>query len=295
MTKLTNELHSIRLELNQRMAELMPIPSNLTARITESMRYSAISDGKALRPFFILTIGHIIGAPEKDLWPIACAIEMVHTYSLIHDDLPAMDNDTLRRGKPTNHIQFDEATAILAGDALLTKAFEVLSCPNWDMASEVKCRLVHALAKAAGAAGMIGGQMIDLIGEKQQLTEQQVRQMQALKTGELLSFSCLAPCLIQDCSDEIIKALQEYANCIGLLFQITDDLLDAEGESTVVGKTLHKDVNANKTTFITLFGIEQTRQMARDLAAQAINCVLPLGEKAHILQELTQLILTRKK
>ncbi len=295
MTKLISELSKIRFELNKRLGDLLPVPQDLTARVTEAMRYSAISDGKALRPFFVLTVGRLIGVADCDLWPIACAIEMIHTYSLIHDDLPAMDNDTLRRGKPTNHVQYDEATAILAGDGLLTKAFEVLSHPDWKMTSDAKCRLIYLLAKAAGVSGMIGGQIIDLIGEQQKLTEQQVRQMQLLKTGALLTFSCVAPCYVYRCSPETETALTEYASAIGLLFQITDDLLDSDGQTEIIGKTVHKDENANKTTFITLFGKERTRQMAYDLAQKAIDCVSPLGERATILQETALLILTRKK
>ncbi len=295
MTQLTSELNTVRIELNERLNQYLPVPTDLTARVTQAMRYSVLSDGKALRPFFVLTVGRILGIDEHNLWPIACAIEMVHTYSLIHDDLPAMDNDTLRRGKPTNHIQFDEATAILAGDALLTKAFEVLANPDWEIEASIKCRLIQMLARAAGATGMIGGQMIDLIGEKQRLSEEQVRQMQSLKTGELLRFSCLAPYELSPCDEKVRNALTDYANNIGLLFQITDDLLDAEGETAIVGKTLRKDQNADKTTFISLFGIENTRIMARELSQNAIHNAAILGENAIILQEMAQLILTRKK
>ncbi len=295
MTKLINKLVTVRNELNQRLNTYLPVPNDLTARVAEAMRYSAIGDGKALRPFLILTVGNIIGVDEKDLWPIACALEMVHTYSLIHDDLPAMDNDTLRRGKPTNHIQFDEATAILAGDGLLTKAFEILSTPDWHISAEIKCRLIQMLALAAGSTGMIGGQMIDLTGEKQRLNESQVCQMQTLKTGALLEFACTAPCELISCDEKIKTALKQYAAHIGLLFQITDDLLDAEGETTIVGKTLRKDENANKTTFISLFGIDKVREMAVTLTQNAVQCIAKTDYSTEVLQETAQMILTRKK
>lgn len=291
---LAQELYKIRTELDKRLDDLLPLPSNLTKRVVESMRYSVLGGGKALRPFLVLTVGGLLKIDETDLWPIACALEMVHTYSLIHDDLPAMDNDTLRRGKPSNHIQFDEATAILAGNALLTKAFEILSASNWPVNTDIKCQLINMLAHAAGSNGMIGGQMIDLIGEKQKLNESNLRQMQTLKTGALLEFACLAPCVLKP-NEEIETALKTYASNIGLLFQITDDLLDETGDEISVGKTLGKDKNAHKTTFVSFYGIDKARQIAQDLTYNAIQSISIFGEKGAILAEIAQLILTREK
>lgn len=295
MNNLTNDFTVIRRVLNDKLESVLPLPNDLTRRVVEAMQYSSISTGKALRPFFVLTIGNILGCSETDLWTVACSLEMVHTYSLIHDDLPAMDNDVLRRGKPTTHIQFDEATAILAGDALLTKAFELLTNPDWIVSPDKKCQLVHMLAKCAGSQGMIGGQMIDILGETITLSENQIRQMQILKTGALLEYACISPCILSHCSDEMLSSLKKYASHIGLLFQITDDLLDALGDDKIVGKTLHKDANAHKTTFITLYGIERVQELAHYHAQQAAQCVDIFGKEGNILKEVAYMIKQRNK
>ena len=292
---LTQALQQVRIELDKQLDRLLPVPSDLTGRVVQAMRYSTLGAGKALRPFFVLTIGRLLEIKEVNLWPIACALEMVHTYSLIHDDLPAMDNDILRRGKPSNHIKFDEATAILAGDALLTKAFEILSTPDWKIKSDIKCRLIYMLTQAAGSNGMIGGQMMDLISEKQTLNESEIHQMQTLKTGAMLEFACLAPCFLKPYNSQIETALKVYANHIGLLFQITDDLLDETGNETTVGKTLGKDKKAHKTTFISLFGLDKTRKMAESLANEAIRSAETFNEKGRVLADIARLILTRNK
>lgn len=294
MTDLKTELATIRAQLDIRLNQALPLPNDLTARVIEAMRYSAIGGGKALRPFLILTTGRLLGVKEEDLWPIAVSLEMIHTYSLIHDDLPAMDNDSLRRGKPSNHIQFDEATAILAGDALLTKAFEILSAPDWQIDDGKKCRLISLLSHYAGTQGMIGGQMIDLIGEKQSLTLSELKQMQQLKTGALLEFSCMAPCVLALCDSVKETALRRYADCIGLLFQMTDDILDETGQEALVGKTLGKDRKAKKTTFISLFGLNKARETARQLEEEAVQSVAVFGEN-NLLSALAHYILIREK
>ncbi|MBQ8557258.1 MAG: polyprenyl synthetase family protein [Alphaproteobacteria bacterium] len=295
MNNLTNNFISIRQELNHKLDIALPLPNDLTKRVVEAMKYASIGTGKALRPFFVLSIGKILGCLETDLWTIACSLEMMHTYSLIHDDLPAMDNDVLRRGKPTTHIQFDEATAILAGDALLTKSFELLTNPKWDISAKTKCQLVQMLAKYAGTQGMIGGQMIDILGEQTRLTENQIRQMQTLKTGALLEYACISPCILSQSSQEVFLSLKKYASHIGLLFQITDDLLDALGDAEIVGKTLHKDKQAHKTTFITLYGIEKVKEMAYDHTKQAIQSIDIFGKEGNILKDVAYMILERNK
>lgn len=293
--QLTNKFEIVRTQTNEDLNHFLPEQNDLTNRVWEAMRYSALSDGKALRPFLVWTVGQMLDCLPEALSRIACAVEMVHTYSLIHDDLPAMDNDTLRRGKPTCHIAFDEATAILAGDGLLTKAFEILSEPNCPMLAQQKCRIICELAKCAGASGMIGGQMIDMYGETKQLSEEEIYQMQALKTGKLLHFSCIAPCFISNCPMEEKIALVEYAHLLGILFQMTDDLLDAWGDEQTIGKSVRKDAKANKSTFVSLYGTEKTVERVQEICKQALEKLEIFGERAALLKSLTEYIAVRDK
>ncbi len=293
MSTLIHKLHETRRIIDQEIDRFLILPNDLTNRVIEAMRYSAIGSGKALRPFLVLTVGKILNLPISQAIAIGTALEMVHVYSLIHDDLPAMDNDTLRRGKPTTHVQFDEATAILAGDALLTKAFEILSRPESLPDPTIRCKLIFELSVAAGTQGMIGGQMMDLIGEKMPLNKSQIEQMQSLKTGALLKYACLAPAYATHSSENVLKALSQYADSIGLLFQITDDLLDVEGSPEIVGKTLHKD--GCKSTFISTLGIQKTKELASHLAKTARENLSLFKDQAHNLEEIIQFILSRKK
>lgn len=295
MSKLTLSLNETRRLIDEQFNLLLPLPKGKDARVVEAMRYSAIGGGKAFRPFLVLTIADMLDVPKEYALRVGTALEMVHTYSLIHDDLPAMDNDTLRRGKPTNHVQFDEATAILAGDGLLTYAFEVLSNPTTHPDASVRCRLVEELAKYAGFKGMVGGQMIDLIGEKIPLSLEKIHQMQSLKTGALLTFACTASAILARSNTQTVEALKTYAAAMGLMFQITDDLLDLEGDSAAVGKTLRKDGTANKSTFVSMLGAEAARQMAKELKKTADNALEIFGAKAELLKETTTFILTRNK
>ncbi len=294
-TKLKNELVETRRLTDALLDELLPLPTDKTARVVEAARYAALGGGKALRPFLLLTVGRLLGAPESALRRMAAALEMVHTYSLIHDDLPAMDNDICRRGKPTVHIQFDEATAILAGDALLTRAFEVLADEQTHPDAGVRCRLITTLAQAAGSAGMIGGQTLDLQGETTPLTPNEVTRMMALKTGCLLRYACLAPTFIVQTDKGTVDALTAYADKIGLLFQLTDDLLDKEGDAALVGKTLRKDEAAGKTTFIAQSGVQKTRETAERFMIEAQDALHPFGAAADLLRDTARLILERKK
>lgn len=290
-----NSLSEIRNIMNDEINQVLPIPASKDARLIEAMRYSAVSTGKALRPFLALTVGEMLGLEKQTAIRIGLAIELLHTYSLIHDDLPAMDNDSMRRGKPSNHIQFDEATAILAGDALQTKAFEVLLDPKTHENPKVRADLAMALAKAAGSEGMAGGQMMDLIGEKEALSLDEIERMQSLKTGALLHFSCVAPALAIGASPEVIEALTKYAKALGLMFQITDDILDVEGNAEMVGKTLRKDSNANKSTFVSILGLEKARELANNLKIQGKEALALFGDKAQALGEILDYILERKK
>lgn len=295
MERLENKLGETRRVMNEAIDRLLPIPAGREKRVVEAMRYSAISTGKALRPFLTMTIGEMLGVNKQTAIRIGAAIELLHTYSLIHDDLPAMDNDTLRRGKPTNHIQFDEATAILAGDALQALAFEVLSDPETHPDAAIRSRLVLELARSAGMNGMVGGQMLDLIGETTVLTLPEIERMQALKTGALLWFACMAPALTVPVPQEQSEALAQYAQAIGLLFQITDDILDVEGIVSSMGKTLGKDSEAHKSTFVSILGLEKAKSLAHNLADRGMAALSVFGNKADLLKDTITFILERKR
>ena len=294
MTTLINSLKNVRDELDIYFKSHIQDGSSVPSQVLEAMSYSFIGTGKALRPFLVLTIADMLGLEKKYALQIALAIEMVHTYSLIHDDLPAMDNDTLRRGKPTCHIKFSEATAILAGDALLTHAFEVLANEKTHPNALIRCQLITFLAKSAGIMGMIGGQMMDLEAEKKPRLENEIYKMQSMKTGALLKFSCIAPAIAAQKEQATIETLTNYANAIGLLFQITDDLLDETGSEQEVGKTLKKDKTAGKSTFLNIYGIEKTKELAQIMHKKALNSLdTPFLKQTTPLKELADFILTR--
>ena len=293
MSNFKDQLKEARAAVDQNLEKWLPLPNNLSARVVEAMRYASIGGGKAFRAFLILTTAKMFRLPEQNALNIATALEMVHAYSLIHDDLPAMDNDTMRRGKPTTHIQFDEATAILAGDALLTNAFEVLADESTHADGNIRSKLVQMLAHLAGKEGMVGGQMIDLIGEKQALNLEQIEMLQDKKTGALLMFACTASAVAAKASVTQLNALKTYAKCIGLMFQITDDILDVVGDSTIVGKTLGKDETETKSTFVSVLGLEAARQKAADLGVQAENALTLFGQEADPLKQAARFILER--
>jgi len=265
-------------------------------KLLEAMRYSSLSGGKRVRPFLVVATADLFGVARFKSLRAAAAIEMIHCYSLIHDDLPAMDNDALRRGMPTLHIKFDEATAILAGDALLTKAFEVLAAPETHPDANVRADLCLAFAKASGERGMVGGQMLDLIAEDKDLKFdiRAVTQLQRMKTGELISVSCEAGCLLAGASMEAHSLLKAYSGDIGLAFQITDDLLDVEGSAEEVGKAIRKDEAAGKATFVSLLGADPARNHANLLSEHAAKHLGFFGEKAELLQNLALFIVSRK-
>ena len=292
---LQTRMKDVRDIVNRELDRLLPIPETRDARLVEAMRYSAIGTGKALRPLLTLTVGEMLSLPFEQALRIGVAIELLHTYSLIHDDLPAMDNDTLRRGKPTNHIQFDEATAILAGDALQARAFEVLTDTAVIPDRSVQAALVAELAKAAGMNGMVGGQMMDLIGEKDPLNLDEIERMQSLKTGALLYFSCVAPAIANGESPETILALGKYAQAVGLIFQITDDILDVEGQTELVGKTLGKDSEAHKSTFVSILGMDKAKQLVLSLKQRGEEALTEFGFKADDLRDILTYIIERKR
>jgi farnesyl diphosphate synthase len=259
------------------------------------MRYSALSPGKRLRPLLVLASSRLFGVAGRSALQVAAAIEMVHAYSLIHDDLPAMDNSDLRRGRPTCHKEFDDATAVLAGDGLLTMAFEVLSHPDTHGDPAVRCELVSALAIAAGGAGMVGGQMIDLLAEKlPDLDIGAITRLQRMKTGALIAFACEAGALLAKAPAEPRTALRGYAHDLGLAFQIADDLLDVEGSAEETGKPVGADAAAGKATFVSILGTERARAQAELLVDQAVAHLDLFGQRAELLRQVARFVVNRR-
>ena len=274
--------------------QLLPPAVGAEGRVVEAMRYATMGGGKRIRPYLVINSALLFDVHSDYALRTAAAVEMLHCYSLVHDDLPAMDNSDLRRGRPTAHKQFDEATAILAGDGLLTMAFEVLSDPATHPDGHVRAELVHALAKAAGAAGMVGGQMIDLLAEHERLDIGAITRLQRLKTGEIIAFSCEAGGILGHAAPQLRSALISYAHDLGLAFQIVDDLLDAEGSAAETGKPVGADAAAGKATFVSILGLERARAQARLLGNQANGHLDVFGAKADPLRWMTEFVITRK-
>ncbi len=274
---------------------LLPRANGPEVRLHEAMRYAALGGGKRLRPFLALEGAKLFGVAESCAARVSAAIEMVHCYSLVHDDLPAMDNDDLRRGKPACHVQFDEATAILAGDALLTRAFEVLADADTHADPAVRVDLIRGLAVASGAEGMVAGQALDLAAEGQHLELGSVTRLQRLKTGALIGFSCESGAILGKAAPTARQALIAYAHDLGLAFQIADDLLDAEGSADETGKRVAKDLQAGKATFVSILGIDRARAQARALAAQAAVHLDSFAEKADVLRAAAQFVVSRRR
>ena len=284
-------------ETERTMDRLLPKGSSGEARVFEAMRYSSLGGGKRLRAFFVLAGATLFRVSAASALRTASAIELVHAYSLIHDDLPAMDDDDLRRGKPSCHRQFDEATAILAGDALQALAFEVLAHEETHGDPAVRTALVTELARAAGAQGMVGGQMLDLLAEQQDAEAMSIgtiTRLQRLKTGALISFSCTAGAILGKAPDQMRAALSAYAHDLGLAFQIVDDLLDVEGSAAELGKTPGKDVAAGKATFVSILGLERAKAQAAMLADQASAHLEPFGAAADLLRQAAKFVVSRR-
>jgi farnesyl diphosphate synthase len=273
---------------------LITVPAGLEARVFEAMRYAALAPGKRLRPFLVLASARLFGVSERSALQVAAAIELVHSYSLVHDDLPAMDNSDLRRGRATCHKVFDEATAVLAGDGLLTLAFEVLAHPDTHGDAAVRCELVSALAQAAGSSGMVGGQMIDLIAENRSLDIGAITRLQRLKTGALIAFACEAGPILAKASVEMRLALRGYAHDLGLAFQIADDLLDVEGSAGETGKPVGQDMAAGKATFVSILGVPRARDQAEHLIRQAMAHLDLFEERADLLRQAARFVVDRR-
>lgn len=283
-------------EIETVLSDLLPPVSGHDATLIDAMRYGALDGGKRLRPFLVTETARLFDVKRDSALRAGAAVEMIHCYSLIHDDLPAMDDDDLRRGKPTTHKAYDEATAILAGDGLLTLAFEVLSDPETHESPAVRCQLVAALAKASGMAGMVGGQAIDIAAEKANATFDinEITRLQQMKTGALIAVSCEMGGLLGKASKEVLTSLRAYTHDIGLAFQIADDLLDHEGTEEEVGKKVGKDADAGKATFVSLLGADQARQQASMLADQAIEHLSRFDQRADRLRDVARFIVERK-
>lgn len=295
MTRLTEAMAAFAVRIEAELDRLIPKGTGPEARLFDAMRYACLNGGKRLRPFLVATGAGLFGAPEARALRTGAAVEFVHCYSLVHDDLPAMDDDDLRRGLPTCHKKFDEATAILAGDGLLTLAFEVLGHPDTHPSGDVRADLVLALSTGAGAAGMVGGQMFDLEAERigQTFDLDAVTRLQRMKTGQLIGFSCVAGAIMAEAPLEARKALDDYAAALGLAFQIADDLLDVEGDESKVGKKVGKDAAAGKATFVSLLGIDGARTRAKDLALQAVEHLDLFGAEADLLRDVAHFVVER--
>jgi farnesyl diphosphate synthase len=281
------------------LGRLLPSPAGATHRLDEAMRYACLGGGKRFRPFLTVASADLFGVPRARSLRAGAAIEMLHGYSLVHDDLPCMDDDDLRRGRPTVHRAFDEATAVLAGDGLQAEAFAVLADPATHPDPAVRAALVAGLALAAGARGLVGGQAIDLAAEARTaagrpLAYDEIAGLQALKTGALIRFSAEAGAMLGQASDEERAVLREYAAEMGLAFQIADDILDHEGSAAELGKAVGKDAGAGKATFVGLLGLEEARAKALALTASAQARLERFGPMAAVLQALAEFVITRR-
>ncbi|WP_405722971.1 polyprenyl synthetase family protein [Anaerovibrio slackiae] len=266
----------------------------LVPRLAESMEYSLMAGGKRLRPILVMAAADAVGARGTDFVQAACGIEMIHTYSLIHDDLPAMDNDDYRRGKLTNHKVFGEALAILAGDALLTQAFEVI-LRQQGVPAQVLLEVLREMSIAAGPNGMVGGQVIDMLSEGKRISMEELRKMHMGKTGALFRAAIRSGAILGGASGAQLAALTTYADCFGLAFQITDDILDVVGDEAVIGKPVGSDERNEKSTYVTLTSLDEAKKLAADTVQQALEALEIFGDEAKFLRDLVKMLLERNK
>lgn len=291
--RLNDALDRIARDVDAVFDALLPIPSDTRARLVEAMRYAAMDGGKRIRPLLLVSVAEMLGVGRDRALRAACAVESIHVYSLIHDDLPCMDDDDLRRGRATTHKAFDEATAVLAGDSLHALAFEILTDPETSTDPFTQAELVRCLAMASGMDGMAGGQMMDMVAESADYDLHTITRLQQLKTGALLAASVEMGAIMGKLPPEGRTPLRAYARDIGLAFQIADDLLDAEGDEALAGKALRKDDEQGKQTFVTLMGVDGARAQAHALVEQAVGHLGPYGEDAAVLRALARYIVER--
>ncbi|MCH7555280.1 MAG: polyprenyl synthetase family protein [Proteobacteria bacterium] len=294
VSRLEQSLGETAAAVNDCLDRLLPEPAGPEGRVAEAMRYAALGGGKRLRPFLLIASARLFGVEGERPLRAAAAVEMIHAYSLVHDDLPAMDDDDLRRGRPSCHIRFDEATAILAGDALLTYAFEVMTESETHGDAGVRCELARGLSAASGAAGMVGGQMVDLLAADNHLDLDGVTHLQNLKTGALIAFSCEGGAILGEASPDSRAGLAAYGRDLGLAFQIADDLLDIEGSAAELGKAVGKDAEAGKATFVSLLGVAGARDYADQLVARAVARLEIFDGRAGLLADAARFVVDRR-
>ncbi|MGF7185809.1 geranylgeranyl diphosphate synthase type II [Desulfitispora alkaliphila] len=281
--------------INDKLDKYLPDESEVPELIHQSMRYSVFAGGKRLRPILVIASSEAVGFNAEKVMPTACALELIHTYSLVHDDLPAMDDDDYRRGKLTNHKVYGEATAILTGDALLTKAFELIAF-NATLGINEKniIKVLGEISSAAGSQGMVGGQVVDMQSENKSIGFDTLKYIHTHKTGDLFKASVRAGAILANASDKQLAALTEYAEQLGLAFQITDDILDVEGDAQVIGKAVGSDQKNQKSTYPSLFGIDQSKEMAYNSVSKAINALDIFGSEADRLRKIANYLTKRK-
>ncbi len=279
--------------VDEHLDKYLAVKDNLQSIIYEAMRYSIFAGGKRLRPVLMLAVCEMCGGDINEVIPFACAMEMIHTYSLIHDDLPSMDNDDLRRGMPTSHVKFGEATAILAGDALLNKAFETVSEYNGTNPQRA-IKAINMLAMSSGTEGMIGGQIVDMESEGKDIDLDTLRYLHLNKTGAIIRSSCTIGALMGGGNEEEINAVDEFAKNLGVAFQIQDDILDVIGNEEELGKPIGSDAEEDKNTYVKLVGLEKSKEMAKEYSEKAKNALGIFGDKAQFLIELTDYLTDRK-
>lgn len=294
--------------INDALAGIIIEKDTPEKNIYKAMRYSLMAGGKRIRPVLSLAVSEMLGGKVDEILPYACAIELIHTYSLIHDDLPAMDNDDYRRGKPTNHKVFGEAMAILAGDGLLTFAFELMTNALIEDAGKInekygleaagrlsaRIKAINYIARAAGVSGMVGGQVVDMESENRVIDKQLLEYMHRCKTGALIKASVIVPALILEAGEKDVECLEMYAESIGLAFQIKDDIFDVEGNAALLGKQTGRDITRNKATYVSLYGIEEARSMLDDLIEKGISALDRFKDKAAFLRSLAYYIKERE-
>ena len=293
-SQIENLISNFSKKFDKKLINLIPKKKISSKHLYNAMKYIIDVGGKRLRPIFLTEISNLLGVKRENSFRAAASVELIHCYSLVHDDLPSMDNDDLRRGHPTCHKKFDEATAILVGDALQSLAFEILANNKTHKDFKKRIMLISELSRSSGCQGMVGGQMLDLEAEKKKLNLKEIYNLQRLKTGELFRFSCISPCILAGKANKI-KIFEEFSSNLGLAFQIKDDLLDIEGNEKEIGKKTQKDLVKGKETLISLLGKEKAKKKSEELIKKSLKILEKFGNKAKNLIDLTNFIISRKK
>ena len=294
ISQIENLISNFSEKFDKKLINLIPKKKISSKHLYNAMKYIIDVGGKRLRPIFLTEISNLLGVKRENSFRAAASVELIHCYSLVHDDLPSMDNDDLRRGHPTCHKKFDEATAILVGDALQSLAFEILANDKTHKDFKKRIMLISELSRSSGCQGMVGGQMLDLEAEKKKLNLKEIYNLQRLKTGELFRFSCISPFILAGKANKI-KIFEEFSSNLGLAFQIKDDLLDIEGNEKEIGKKTQKDLVKGKETLISLLGKEKAKKKSEELIKKSLKILEKFGNKAKNLIDLTNFIISRKK